>query len=54
MNLALVIKADGTIPFDADHPHKEAILGHLVATGHVIEPQADGTHKLISGPLKPR
>lgn len=53
MKVALVIRPDGTVPFDEGHPYKEQILGHLVASGHTIVPQPDGTHKILSGPLAP-
>lgn len=53
INLAIVIRKDGTVPFDEGHPHKERILGHLVTLGNVVEKQPDGTHKIISGPHKP-
>ncbi len=36
---AIIIRADGTIPFDDDvsEEHKTAMLGHLTQMGHVIQ-----------------
>ncbi len=55
----IVIRADGTVPFDADlHPdHKAAILSHLRDSGHEFEHAHDdnGNHQVVltSGPLMP-
>jgi hypothetical protein len=40
------------VPFDADvaEHHKAAMIGHLVATGHAVEPLPGGHVKLVSGP----
>jgi hypothetical protein len=56
VNLGIVIKADGKVPFDPDlHPdHRRAIIGHLSDLGHTLEPAEDGSHvRIVSGPLKP-
>lgn len=52
----IVIRADGTVPFDAEvsEEHKVAILGHLVNTGHILDKcPVTGHHRIASGPLKP-
>ncbi len=51
----LVIRADGTVPMDADlhSDHKAAIITHLIETGHAFEHTEDGDVKLKSGPLAP-
>jgi hypothetical protein len=57
--LAYVIRPNGDVPFDtledgSEHPHKAALLGHLVATGHTLDVNPDtGHHRIVSGPLKP-
>lgn len=45
-HLAIVIRKDGTVPFDADvHPIiKQRVLGHIAAAGHTI-----GPHLTIAG-----
>ena len=58
-HVALVIRPNGDVPFDkledgSEHPHKEAILGHLVATGHTLDVNPEtGHHRIVSGSLKP-
>lgn len=53
MKLALVIRPNGDVPIDEGHPHKEAILGHLVASGHELRVNPEtGHHQIISGQLK--
>ncbi len=58
-NLGIIIRADGTVSFDADlHPdHKAAILSHLRDSGHEFEHGHDenGAHCVVltSGPLMP-
>ena len=54
MKIGIVIRADNTVPFDADlDPEVNThILGHLIETGHTLEHAPDGSHALIkSGPL---
>ena len=53
MQLALVIRPDGTVPIDAGHPHRHAIIGYLVDTHHELEHLEDGSVRLLSGPHKP-
>lgn len=59
LSLGIVIRADGSVPFDADlHPdHKAAMIAHLQETGHEFEHQRDddGNHFLVltSGPHAP-
>lgn len=50
----VVIRADGTVPFDDDlHPdHKNAIVTHLIAMGHTLEPHPEGV-RLVAGPHAP-
>jgi len=53
-HVALVIRPNGDIPFDEGHPHRELILGGLVADGHVLDINPEtGNHRIVSGPLKP-
>jgi hypothetical protein len=42
-HFAVVIRADGSVPFDNDvHPdHRKTILGHLVAAGHNVQVNQD-------------
>ncbi len=55
----LVIRADGTVPLDADlHPdHKAAMIASLTQSGHEFEHGRDeeGNHfvTLTSGPMAP-
>ena len=52
--LGIVIRANGTIPFDEGfHPeHQALVLGHLLSTGHVLEKHPEtGEWKVTSGPL---
>jgi hypothetical protein len=65
--LTLIIRPDGTVPFDPAvfdaegrhvsglHPDvKRQIIGHLVETGHVLEHHPQGhSVKLLSGPHAP-
>ena len=54
-HVGIVIRKDGTVPFDADLDPaiKTHILGHLVETGHVLEHH--DTHAVIkSGPYLPK
>lgn len=48
MNVGIVIRADGTIPFDLvdgeEHPHKHAILAHVAAKGHALDHHAHCHH----------
>ncbi len=52
-HLGIVIKADGTVPFDGGlkHPHRAAVLQALVDSGHAVEPAAEGALKITAGPL---
>lgn len=57
LNLSIVIRSDGTVPFDADlHPdHKRAMIGHLVETGHTLHHAEDGSHvRITAGPHAPK
>lgn len=49
--LGVVIRADGTVPFDADcDPNvRSAILGHLMDQGHTLAPVKDSPHVVIQG-----
>lgn len=44
----IIIRADGTIPFDTDvlEIHKQAMLDYLRSEGLVVELQPDGTYKI--------
>lgn len=54
-SVGLIIRPNGDVPFDEDHPFKEAILGHLVANGHELRVNPEtGHHQIVSGPLKPQ
>lgn len=54
-HFAVVIKADGSIPFESDvHPaHKAAMLGHLTMQGHAVKRRDDGSY-FIEGWKKPK
>lgn len=52
-HIAIVIRPDGTVPFDADldPAHKRTILGHLIEMGHTVQHAEDGSHVLLlTGP----
>ena len=52
--VTLVIRPNGDIPFDDDHPHKAQILGELVNAGHTLRVNPDtGHHQIVDRPLKP-
>lgn len=59
MNVGFVIRPNGDVPFDkledgSEHPHKEALLGHLIAAGNTLRVNPDtGHHQIVSGPHHP-
>ena len=52
--VTLVIRPNGDIPFDDDHPHKAQILGELVNAGHTLRVNPDtGKLERMFPQLKP-
>lgn len=49
INLGIVVRADGTVPFDNGVPaaHKQARLSALADDGHIVEPIAGTPHYKI-------
>lgn len=49
-HFAIVIRKDGTVPFDddVDPDHKATMLGHLLEMGHSVKRNEDGTHYIES------
>ncbi len=42
--VGLIIRADGRIPIDVDHPHRDLILNTIKEHGYELEHESDCDH----------